>query len=153
MILVRTTRSILTVAALAVAGTVLPGCNDSQTAPTNNAPYSQTDVRIGTGADAVSGGLLTVHYTGWLYDESKPEQKGAQFDSSAGGTGFIFTVGVGQVIFGWDQGVPGMKVGGVRRLVIPPSLGYGGVRNSSIPPNATMLFEIELLAVGSPAAE
>jgi FKBP-type peptidyl-prolyl cis-trans isomerase FkpA len=123
------------------------GCTDSPTAPSNNAPFSQTDLRVGSGANAASGGVLTVQYTGWLYDASATDQKGAQFDSSAGRTALTFTLGVGQVIAGWDQGLVGMKVGGLRRLVIPPSLGYGAVRNGPIPPNATLLFEVELIEV------
>jgi len=88
-----------------------------------------------------------VHYTGWLFDESRPDQKGTQFDSSRGGDPFIFALGFSQVIAGWDEGLVGMQVGGIRRLVIPPSLGYGSVRNGPIPPHATLVFEIELLAL------
>ena len=76
----------------------------------------------GTGDEATAGKLLTVHYTGWLYNSSAEGQKGAQFDSSAGQPPFIFSLGVGQVIEGWDRGLVGMKAGGLRRLVIPPSL-------------------------------
>jgi FKBP-type peptidyl-prolyl cis-trans isomerase len=122
------------------------GCDDSPTSP-NNARFSQIDLRIGSGAEATTGRVITVNYTGWLFDALEPSQKGAQFDSSAGSTPFIFTLGAGQVIAGWDQGLQGMKVGGVRRLVIPSSLGYGSARNGPIPPYATMLFEIELLEV------
>lgn len=136
-----------TFVALVAVAAVITGCGDSPTAPSNNAPFSQTDLRVGTGASAASGNVVTVHYTGWLYNASQPDQKGPQFDSSAGGTAFSFTLGAGQVISGWDQGLVGMKVGGLRRLVIPPSLGYGTVRNGPIPPNATLLFEIELLGV------
>jgi FKBP-type peptidyl-prolyl cis-trans isomerase FkpA len=120
-------------------------CEHTPTSPSNNAPYSQTDLVVGTGTDATSGKLLTVHYSGWFYDASKPDQKGPQFDSSLGGTAFTFTLGNGEVISGWDRGLVGMRVGGKRRLVLPPSLGYGASRNSSIPPNATLLFEVELL--------
>ena len=91
--------------------------------------------------------MVTVNYTGWLYDESRPDQKGAQFDTSIGRDVFSFTLGIGQVIAGWDQGVPGMRVEGVRRLVIPPSLAYGNFRNGPIPPNAALVFEIEMLGV------
>jgi FKBP-type peptidyl-prolyl cis-trans isomerase FkpA len=122
-------------------------CDDSPTAPSNYAPYSQTDLVVGTGGDAASGRLLTVHYTGWFYGETRPDKKGPVFDSSVGGDPFSFMLGAGQVIAGWDQGVQGMKVGGLRRLVIPPSLAYGSFRNGPIPPNATLLFEIELLEV------
>lgn len=134
---------------LAVVAGLVAGCTDSATAPSDFAPFSRTDVRVGTGADAVNGAVLEVHYTGWLYDGSKAENKGLQFDSSAGGDPLTFTLGAGQVIPGWDQGLVGMKAGGLRRLVIPPSLGYGGVRNGPIPQNSTLVFDVELVAVGS----
>ena len=88
-----------------------------------------------------------MNYTGWLYDASKTDGKGAQFDTSAGRDVFTFTLGIGQVIEGWDRGLPGMRVGGLRRLVIPPSLAYGGFRNGPIPPNAALIFEIELVTI------
>jgi FKBP-type peptidyl-prolyl cis-trans isomerase FkpA len=122
-------------------------CDDSPTAPTHYAPFSQIDLNVGGGTEAANGSLLRVHYTGWLYNELEPDNKGAQFDSSVGGTPFAFTLGAGQVIRGWDQGMVGMKVGGTRRLVIPPSLAYGELRNGPIPPNATLVFDVELLAV------
>jgi FKBP-type peptidyl-prolyl cis-trans isomerase FkpA len=125
----------------------LSACSDSPTSPTNNAPYSQLDLLQGTGTDAQAGKVIRVHYTGWFFDESVPSRRGVQFDSSTGGEPFLFTLGVGQVIPGWDQGLVGMRVGGIRRLVVPPSLAYGGIRNTSIPPNATLLFEVELLEV------
>jgi FKBP-type peptidyl-prolyl cis-trans isomerase FkpA len=131
---------------LLVLSAAAVGCAESATAP-SSAPFSQADVRVGTGADAASGATATVNYTGWLYDASRPDHKGLQFDSSIGRTAFTFVLGAGQVIKGWDQGVPGMKVGGLRRLVIPPSLAYGDTRRGVIPPNATLLFEIELLNV------
>ena len=138
-------------AAALVAGVLLCGCQEAPTSPSNNAPFSQVDVREGTGDAAVSGDVLSVHYTGWFYNASRPDQKGPQFDSSIGGTAFEFSLGFGEVISGWDTGLIGMKVGGLRRLVIPPSLAYGGSRNGSIPPNATLLFEIELLGIASDA--
>jgi len=122
-------------------------CGDSPTAPVNLARFSQTDLVVGTGAEAVAGKTITVHYTGWLYNESRDDQKGAEFDSSAGRNPLTFTLGAGQVIEGWEQGIPGMKVGGRRRLVIPPSLAYGGTRRGPIPPNATLVFDVELIAV------
>jgi FKBP-type peptidyl-prolyl cis-trans isomerase FkpA len=105
------------------------------------AELSKEDLAVGTGAEAVAGKTVEVHYTGWLLD-------GKQFDSSKGRGPFSFALGGGQVIKGWDQGVVGMKVGGKRKLTIPPELGYGlrgfpGV----IPAQATLLFEVELLAV------
>jgi len=132
---------------LLVLAAGVASCSDSPTAPSNYAAYSQTDLTVGTGGDAVSGRVLTVNYTGWFYGESRPEKKGPVFDSSAGGEPFTFTLGAGQVIAGWDRGVQGMRVGGVRRLIVPPSLAYGTVRNGPIPPNATLVFEIELLDV------
>lgn len=121
----------------------------SPSAPQPSAPYSQTDLRAGTGADAVIGRRITVNYTGWLYDPAQPENKGRQFDSSVGRSPFVFTLGAGQVIRGWDTGVVGMKVGGQRRLVLPPELAYGsaGAGNGAIPPNATLVFDIDLLDV------
>jgi FKBP-type peptidyl-prolyl cis-trans isomerase len=138
-----------------VVGTALlvtvGACDHTPTSPSNNAPFSQADLRLGTGDEAVAGQLATVNYTGWYYNAASADQKGAQFDSSIGTTAFTFVVGVGDVIAGWDRGVPGMKVGGIRRLVIPPSLAYGSARSGSIPPNATLVFEIELLRVGPEA--
>ncbi len=126
------------------------GCGGSSpTAPTflPFAEFSQTDLRVGDGAEATAGRSLTVHYTGWLYDPTQAEQKGQQFDTSVGRDPFTFTLGAGRVIQGWDQGVVGMKVGGQRRLIIPPSLAYGSTGSGPIPPNATLVFDIELLDV------
>lgn len=110
--------------------------------------YTQIDVRDGTGPTATSGQTATVNYTGWLYSESAPEQKGTKFDSSIGRGPFAFKLGAGQVIRGWDQGVQGMKVGGQRRLVLPPEFGYGPRgAGGVIPPNATLVFDVELLDV------
>ena len=108
-----------------------------------------TDVKEGTGAEAVAGKTVIVHYTGWLYDEKAADHKGQKFDSSRDrGDPFDFPLGGGQVIKGWDQGVAGMKVGGQRTLVIPPELGYGARgAGGVIPPNATLVFEVELLGV------
>ena len=101
---------------------------------------------LGSGATAAAGQKVSVHYTGWL---SENGNKGNKFDSSKDrGDPFIFPLGRGQVIKGWDEGVAGMKVGGKRKLTIPPSLGYGARgAGGVIPPNATLLFEVELLAV------
>ena len=101
-------------------------------------------------AAAPPGMVVIVHYTGWLYDPSAQDLRGRQFDSSRErGQPFSFHLGSGHVIRGWEQGIPGMKVGGTRRLVIPPELAYGskGAGNGVIPPDATLLFEVELLAV------
>ena len=146
MTLLRARSSAFGFVALVSLSAVLAGCTNTATTPSSFAPYSQTDLTVGTGAVAGYSQTLTVHYTGWLYDPSQVDQKGAQFGSSVGGSPFTFILGVGQVIAGWDQGVQGMQVGGVRRLVIPPSLGYGASGNGPIPPNATLVFEIELIS-------
>jgi FKBP-type peptidyl-prolyl cis-trans isomerase FkpA len=108
------------------------------------------DVAVGTGEPIAKGQIAVVHYTGWLYDPSAPEHQGRKFDSSRDrGQPFRFPVGGRAVILGWDQGVEGMQVGGRRMLIIPASLGYGpeGAGGGVIPPNATLLFDIELLAI------
>jgi len=107
------------------------------------------DVKQGTGAEAVSGKPVIVHYTGWLYDPSKPDQKGAKFDSSRDRqVPFGFIIGAGRVIKGWDEGVAGMKVGGQRTLIIPASMAYGERgAGGVIPPNATLIFDVELVEV------
>ena len=136
-------------AAVALCILLIAGCNASTTGPSSTAPFSKVDLRLGDGAEAVSGKALTVSYTGWLYDPTKPDSKGLQFDTSSGleFPFFTFTLGAQQVIQGWDQGLVGMKVGGIRKLVIPSSLAYGGTRNQSIPPYATLVFEVELVEV------
>lgn len=108
-----------------------------------------TDVKEGTGAEATSGKLVSVHYTGWLYNANAADKHGAKFDSSRDrNQPFQFGLGAGQVIRGWDQGVAGMKIGGQRTLIIPPSLGYGSAgAGGVIPPNATLVFDVELLGV------
>jgi FKBP-type peptidyl-prolyl cis-trans isomerase len=147
VILTRVFRATLPFAALALAAIAIAGCGPSPTTPSTGAPYSQTDLRVGSGADAVAGLTLSVNYTGWLYDSAKTDQKGLQFDSSVGGTPLTFALGAGQVIQGFDLGMTGMKVGGARRLIIPASLGYGAVRNGSIPAFATLVFDVELVDV------
>ncbi len=104
------------------------------------------DTIEGAGATAVTGNIVSVHYTGWLYTNGVA---GSKFDSSKDrGQPFKFPLGGGQVIRGWDEGVAGMKIGGTRRLVIPADLGYGARgAGGVIPPNATLLFEVDLLGV------
>ena len=134
---------------LAALALVAAGCGGSPTSPTGTAPFSATDLAVGTGAEAVAGRIVVVNYTGWLYSATAAENKGQQFDTTTGRGPFTFVLGTGSVIAGWDQGVAGMRVGGRRRLVIPPELAYGstGAGNGAIPPNATLVFEIELLLV------
>ncbi len=97
---------------------------------------------------ADNGNIVSVHYTGWLFDNKAPENLGAKFDSSLDrGQPFEFQVGQGHVIKGWDQGVKGMKVGEKRRLIIPADLGYGAQGTPGIPPNATLIFDVELLKI------
>ena len=109
----------------------------------------KTDVKPGDGAVAKAGQSVTVHYTGWLYDAATTDHKGKKFDSSRDrNEPFVFQLGAGQVIKGWDQGVEGMKVGGQRTLTIPADMGYGARgAGGVIPPNATLLFDVELLGV------
>ncbi len=107
------------------------------------------DEVVGTGNEAVAGRQVTVHYTGWLYDAAKADKKGSKFDSSRDRNDpFAFRLGAGQVIRGWDEGVAGMKIGGRRRLTIPPDMGYGSrAMGSDIPANSTLVFDVELLDV------
>jgi FKBP-type peptidyl-prolyl cis-trans isomerase FkpA len=143
------TRLVGLIVALTLAGAI--ACTQTQSSP---APASAgkevtladglkyTDDQVGTGTEAVAGKTVSVHYTGWLLD-------GTKFDSSRDrGQPFMFPLGGGRVIKGWDEGVAGMKVGGKRTLVIPPDLGYGARgAGGVIPPNATLKFEVELLDV------
>ena len=130
---------------------LLAACgSDSPSAPTPApAPpaFAQTDLVVGSGTEATAGRRLSVHYTLWLYDPAQPELKGRQMETSAGGAPFSFTLGAGQVIAGWDQGFAGMRVGGRRRLVVPPALAYGSRGQGSIPPNTSLVFDVELVAV------
>lgn len=142
-------RSLMSIrfACVALLALLTGACGSSASSPSSASTpaYSQTDLVVGTGATATSGRTVTVSYTGWLYDASKSDFKGTQFDSSAN---FTFVLGAGRVIAGWDQGVVGMRVGGQRRLIIPPSLAYGSQSPSSaIPPNSTLVFDITLLNV------
>ena len=146
---------------LFVLATATHACADKGT-------LTKLDVKLGSGKEAMVGKEVSVHYTGWLFDKSAPrecselprfvsmkrvqsclENKGKKFDSSRGRPGnFKFELGAGQVIKGWDQGVQGMKVGGKRTLIIPPSLGYGARGSGgTIPPNSTLVFDVELMKV------
>jgi FKBP-type peptidyl-prolyl cis-trans isomerase FkpA len=115
---------------------------------TTSSGLKYTDTSVGEGQPACAGQSVTVHYTGWLYQD---ETQGAKFDSSRDRRDpFVFSLGAGMVIRGWDEGVAGMKIGGCRTLVIPPELGYGARgAGGVIPPNATLKFDVELLAVSA----
>jgi FKBP-type peptidyl-prolyl cis-trans isomerase len=102
------------------------------------------DLETGSGTEARKGQSVTVHYTGWLYVDG---ERGKSFDSSRGGEPFTFALGAGEVIRGWDAGVAGMKEGGIRILIIPPSDGYGKEGDDTIPPNSWLMFEVELVKV------
>jgi FKBP-type peptidyl-prolyl cis-trans isomerase FkpA len=128
-------------------------CSEQAAPPTtetsNMSEFIKTDTKLGTGAEAIAGHDVSVHYTGWLYDENAPDHKGKKFDSSRDrGQPFDFPLGAGHVIKGWDQGFAGMKVGGLRTLTIPSDMGYGARgAGGAIPPNATLIFDVELLGV------
>jgi FKBP-type peptidyl-prolyl cis-trans isomerase FkpA len=132
--------------ALAGCGSSTP---ESEEGRSNVTQLLKTDAREGTGNEAGAGRRVTVHYTGWLYDETKPDKKGRKFDSSRDrNEPFEFRLGGGEVIRGWDEGVAGMKVGGQRTLTIPPDMGYGARgAGGVIPGNATLVFDVELLDV------
>jgi FKBP-type peptidyl-prolyl cis-trans isomerase FkpA len=155
-------KKMIGVCALATATVVLAGCWDSKNSDKNTSVALEGDTKMartktasgleyeiikeGTGVSPKAGQQVTVHYTGWLDNKGQP---GAKFDSSVDrNQPFVFVVGVGQVIKGWDEGVMGMKVGEKRRLIIPAALGYGerGAGNA-IPPHATLIFDVELLAI------
>ena len=134
-------RAIRLVVLLAAAGC---GSANPTVPSTSVGVYTQTDLVVGTGATAAVGSIVTVSYTGWLYDTGRPNGKGTQFDS---GTLQPFVVGSANLIQGFQQGVVGMKVGGQRRLILPPELAYGSNPPSGIPVNATLVFEITLINV------
>jgi len=141
-----------TVVALSLMGIVFMTSDDSASAQSAAKPVTTSsglqtiDTKAGTGASPRSGQTVTVHYTGWLYENGK---KGAKFDSSVDrNEAFEFPIGQGRVIKGWDEGVASMKIGGKRTLIIPPALGYGARgAGGAIPPNATLMFDVELLGV------
>jgi FKBP-type peptidyl-prolyl cis-trans isomerase len=142
----RFTLAALLVAALAAAS----ACgDDNPNSPTTlpRGEYNSTDVRVGTGTEATNGRRLSVHYTLWTYEPAGQNGKGQQLQTSVGGTPFSFVLGTGAVISGWDRGVPGMRVGGLRRLTLPPELAYGSAGSGPIQPSQSLVFEIELLDV------
>ena len=136
----------------------LNACNaETSTSPTQEktamtasiTALQKLDTQVGTGREAESGFNVSVHYTGWLYDEAAEGKKGKKFDSSVDRKEpFKFDLGAGQVIQGWDEGFAGMKIGGKRTLIIPAEMGYGARgAGGAIPPNATLIFDVELLDV------
>jgi FKBP-type peptidyl-prolyl cis-trans isomerase FkpA len=139
--------AMIAIASLSACG---GGGNDTPAVPVfSPAALTKTDIGTpGTGAEALAGKTVRVHYTGWLYTATTPF-KGAQFDTSVGKAPYTFTIGAGQVIPGFEQGVVGMRVGGKRTVLIPSALGYGaaGAGNGAIPPNSGLVFDLELIEV------
>jgi FKBP-type peptidyl-prolyl cis-trans isomerase FkpA len=147
--LLRPRRLVLVVLLLASAACDF-GKVSSPTAPDqSNVAYAQTDLTVGTGTEATAGTTATVQYGAWLYSDTATDHKGTQIDQNQ----FSFLLGANAVIKGFDQGVTGMKVGGTRRVIVPPSLAYGaqGSSNGAIPPNAALVFDIALTNVVAPA--
>ena len=128
-------------ASLIVLVCLVAGCS-SPTEPSANVPFSVVDLRVGTGATAAVGSPVSVNYTLWLYNAGGVDNKGSRLETGP----FSFTVGQG-VITGFSQGVTGMRVGGLRRVTIPPNLAYGSQGGQTIPPNATLIFEIDLVSI------
>ena len=145
----RALRALSCLLAVAVTAAACSGNDSNPTAPTDpsvglSVPFSTTDLTVGTGTEAVNGRNVSLQYTLWLYNPTAAENKGRQVQTGT----FSFVLGTGNAIQGWHQGIPGMKVGGRRRLVIPPSLGYGAAgAPPDIPGNATIIFEVSLLSV------
>jgi len=143
---------VATLGAVLLFGAFSTACSRQELPPmeaTSVTELIKTDTKLGEGVEAIPGSSVTVHYTGWLYDPTVTDSKGAKFDSSRDrGMPFEFPLGAGHVIKGWDLGVAGMKIGGQRTLVIPPHMGYGARgAGGVIPPNATLVFDVELLGV------
>ena len=143
-------------AAILLAAGALAGCGGGGDTPTTpeppappaplDVPFGFTDLEAGDGPEVQDGWLLAIAYTGWLYDEAAPDNKGSEFISVAAEDPDSFRFGVGQVIPGIDRGMAGMRVGGKRRIVVPPDLGFGAQGNNLVPGNATLLFEVGLVA-------
>jgi FKBP-type peptidyl-prolyl cis-trans isomerase FkpA len=137
-------RWLMLVAALFVAA-----CGDSPTSPDADdvTNLERIDLIPGTGAEATNTSRITVHYTGYLYEEELADHRGAQFETTRGGLPVAFELS-GNLIAGWKQGIPGMRVGGQRRLIIPSRLGYGPNGSApKIPPNSALVFDIELVSI------
>ena len=137
---------------LVAALLLITGCGSGSDSPTSPSvglavPFSTEDLVVGTGPEAMDGDSLVTNFSGWLYDPNAEENKGDQFDLGT----FEFVLGAGEVIAGWDRGVVGMRVGGLRRIVIPPDLAYGAAGSPPrVPGNATLLFEVELVEISEP---
>lgn len=152
--------SIRILALLAFTATILAACSkpaEPEAAATSEPAATtseETGLQIktltnGHGEAAEAGDYVTVHYTGWLYDETAPDNRGEKFDSSVDrGERFQFPLGAGRVIKGWDEGVAGMLIGEKRELTIPPEMGYGMRDVGPIPAGSTLIFEVELFATG-----
>ena len=125
------------------------GKTSSPTAPDqSNVAYAQTDLTVGTGTEATTGSTATVQYGLWLYSDTAADHKGTQLDQNQ----FSFVIGANQVIAGFDKGVTGMKAGGTRRIIVPPSMAYGATGYQTIPPNAALVFDVALVSVAQPAS-
>ena len=138
---------------LLVGAVMATGCGSAPTSPSSSSSgvtFSRVDLTVGNGDTVAKGDRIKVWYTGWIYVKSAPDNKGESFDSNRDRELFRYIVGTGHVIEGWDQGVPGMKVGGIRRLIIPPELAYGSQGQGPIPPGASLIFEIEVVEVEKP---
>jgi FKBP-type peptidyl-prolyl cis-trans isomerase FkpA len=146
-------RSFIMIAVALVATLVSSACGgDNPSSPSTSAAdipsLVSTDVTVGTGTQAAAGRIVTVHYTLWLYSATTADHHGTRVESSRDrNQPYTFVLGTGSVIRGWDQGVVGMRVGGMRTLSIPSSLGYGASGNGTVPPNSALVFDIELLGV------
>jgi FKBP-type peptidyl-prolyl cis-trans isomerase FkpA len=132
---------------LLAAMLMVTACDDQGPDVDDVAALEIIDVTAGTGATAVAGSYITVHYTGWLYDEDAAGHRGERFDRSVGRNPLSFTLGVRQVIEGWDRGIAGMREGGRRTLIIPSRMGYGPGGNGPIPGGSALVFDVELVDV------
>lgn len=132
---------------LALCATLIGGIAPAAYAAGAKLALQQTDTKPGSGRPAISGNTVTIHYTGWLYSPKSSKQRGARFDSSLDAAPYIFKLGGGSVIQGWEQGIIGMKVGGKRTLIVPAELGFGKAGLGPVPSGANLIFDIELMDV------
>jgi FKBP-type peptidyl-prolyl cis-trans isomerase FkpA len=139
-------RAVVLAIVLMVSIGAAAGCSDNPLNPSDFG-VTVTDLVVGTGTEARTGRGVTVHYTLWLYDEAQPEGKGTLIETSIGGQPLSRALGYNQVIGGWEVGLPGMRVGGTRRLIVPPSQAYGSSQVGNIPGNSTLVFDVQLLGV------